>query len=158
KLVVLPFENLSRDPEQDYFSDGLTEEMITQLGRINPQKLGVIARSSAMHYKNTDRSIPHIRSELGVDYIIEGSVRRHEDEIRITARLVDTTSQSQIWADSFAPQVRNLLSWQSTVAEAIAKEIKVTLTPQEQAQVAESRPVSPEAYEAYLKGRFYLGK
>ncbi len=157
-LVVLPFENLSRDPEQDYFSDGLTEEMITQLGRVNPQKLGVIARSSAMHYKNTDRTIPHIKEELGVDYVVEGSVRRHEDEIRITARLVDTTSQSQIWADSFAPEVKNLLTWQNNVAQTIAREISVTLHPQEQARMVEARPINPEAYEAYLKGRFYLEK
>ena len=152
-LAVLPFENLSRDPDQEYFSDGLTEEMITQLGRINPQRLGVIARSSAMHYKNTDRTISNIKSELGVDYVVEGSVLRHDQEIRITARLVETVSQSQIWADSFAPEVENLLAWQSTVTKEIARQIKITLAPQEQA-----RTVNPDAYQAYLKGRFHWNK
>jgi serine/threonine-protein kinase len=157
-LAVLPFENLSRDPEQEYFSDGLTEEMITQLGRLNPQRLGVIARTSAMHYKGTDRTIPHIRQELGVDYVIEGSVRRYEDEIRITASLIDTKSQTQIWTDSFAPEMKNLLTWQSNVARAIAKEVKVTLTPQEQARMVEARGSNPEAHDLYLRGRFLAFK
>jgi TolB-like protein/Flp pilus assembly protein TadD len=157
-LAVLPFENLSRDPDQEFFSDGLTEEMISQLGRLNPEKLGVIARSSAMHYKKADRAIERVKRELGVDYVVEGSVRRHEDGILITARLVETNNQTQIWADSFEPEVKNLLTWQRTVAQAIAKQIKITLAPQEQSRIAEARPVNPEAYEAYLKGRFYWAK
>jgi TolB-like protein/Tfp pilus assembly protein PilF len=157
-LAVLPFENLSRDPEQEYFSDGLTEEMIAQLGRINPQKLGVIARSSAMHYKNTDRTIDHVRRELGVDYVVEGSVRQADNRVRITANLIQCSDQAQLWADSFERELKDILALQSDVARAVAQEIKVALTPQEQASTAAARPVNPEAYQAYVKGRFYWNK
>ncbi len=154
-LAVLPFENLSRDPEQEYFSDGLTEEMIAQLGRLNPTKLGVIARSSAMHYKNADRAIDRVRRELNVDYVVEGSVRRADNRVRITAKLIQCTDQSQLWANSFERELKDILALQSDVAQAVAQEIKVTLTPQEQARMAEARPIHPEAHQAYLKGRFY---
>jgi TolB-like protein/Tfp pilus assembly protein PilF len=157
-LAVLPFENLSRDPEQEYFSDGLTEEMIAQLGRLNPQKLGVIARTSAMHYKNTDRAIDRVRRELGVDYVVEGSVRRAENRVRITAKLIQCTDQAQLWANNFERELKDILALQSNVAQAIAQEIKVTLTPQEHARMDEARPVNPEAHQAYLKGRFYWNK
>jgi TolB-like protein/Flp pilus assembly protein TadD len=157
-LAVLPFENLSRDPEQDYFSDGLTEEMITQLGRLNPQKLGVIARSSAMRYKNADRAIDRVRRELGVDYVVEGSVRRAENRVRITAKLIQCSDQSQLWANSFERELKHILVLQSDIAQAIAQEIKVTLTPQEQARMAKAGQVNPEAHEAYLKGRFHWNK
>jgi serine/threonine-protein kinase len=157
-LAVLPFENLSRDPEQDYFSDGLTEEMITQLGRLNPAKLGVIARSSAMHYKNADRAIDRVRQELGVDYVVEGSVRRAENRVRISAKLIHCTDQSQLWANSFERELKDILALQNDVAQAVAQEIRVTLTPQEQARIVEARPVHPEAHQAYLKGRFHWNK
>src|SRR5262249_34999361 len=140
------------------FSDGLTEEMITQLGRINPQKLGVIARSSAMHYKNIDRTIPRVRSELGVDYVVEGSVRRADNRVRIAAKLIHGADQAQLWSESYDRDLRDGLGLQSEVARAIAEQIKVTLTPQEHARLEKTIQVSPEAYQAYLKGRFYWNK
>jgi eukaryotic-like serine/threonine-protein kinase len=157
-LAVLPFENLSRDPEQEYFSDSLTEEMISQLGRLNPQKLGVIGRSSAMHYKHTERAIEHVRQELGVDFVVEGSVRQAENRVRITAKLIQASDQTQLWTESYDRDLRDILQLQSEVARSIAQEIKVTLTPQEQTRMAAARPVNREAYQAYLKGRFYWNK
>ncbi len=157
-LAVLPFENISGDPEQEYFSDGLTEEMITQLGRLNPQKLAVIARSSAMHYKNMDRAIGRIKQELGVDYVVEGSVRRADNRVRITAKLIQCTDQSQVWANSFERELKDILALQSDVSKAIAQEIQVTLSPQEQARMVAARTINPAAHEAYLKGRFHWNK
>ena len=157
-LLVLPFENLSGDAEQEYFSDGLTEEMISQLGRLNPQRLGVIARTSAMRYKHTDKSIEMIGRELGVSYVLEGSVRRAGDRVRVTAQLVQVLDQAHVWADSFERQVGNILALQSDFAHAIATQIGVQLAPHEEVRLATPPRVDAGAYDAYLKGRFFWKK
>jgi TolB-like protein len=157
-LAVLPFDNLSGDREQEYFSDGLTEEMINQLGRLHPERLGVIARTSAMKYKHANKGIDQIGSELGVDYVLEGGVRRAGEHLRITAQLIQVTDQTHLWAESYERDLRDALALQSEVALAIASEINVKLTPQQRTRLANTRPLIPAAYEAYLKGRFYWNK
>ncbi len=157
-LAVLPFENLTGDTGQDYFSDGLTEEMITQLGRMHAERLGVIARTSAMQYKQTKKSTAQIGRELGVDYILEGSVRRVGDHVRISAQLIHVSDQTHLWADSYEGDLRDILVLQSAVAQVIARQIEIKLTPEQQARLARSRTVNPQAYEAYLKGRYFWNK
>lgn len=154
-LAVLPFQNLSTDSEQEYFSDGLTEEMIAQLGRLNSQRLGVIARTSAMRYKHTEKSIEVIGRELGVSYVLEGSVRRAGHRVRVTAQLIQAKDQTHLWAESFERAVGDILALQSDFAHAIATEIGVQLAPQEQVRLASPRLVDASAYEAYLKGRYF---
>jgi TolB-like protein/Flp pilus assembly protein TadD len=154
RLLVLPFENLSGDPEQGYFSDGLTEEMITQLGRLEPQRLGIIGRTTAMQYKGSSKRIDQIGRELRVDYVLEGSTRRYADRVRIAAQLVRANDQTHLWAETYDRDVRDVLALQSDVAQSIAREIRLALPAREQARLAGiRRPVNPEAYEAYLKGR-----
>lgn len=157
-LAVLPFENLSGDEEQEYFSDGLTDEMIAQLGRLNPQRLGVIARTSAMKYKHTNKGIDLIGRELGVSYVLEGSVRRSASRVRVTAQLIQVSDQTHLWADSYDRNVGDLLTLQSEVAQAIASEIRVQLTPQAQVRMANARPVNVDVYEAYLRGRYFWNR
>ena len=157
-LVVLPFENLSRDPEQEFFSDGMTEEMITQLGGLEPQRLGVIARASAMQYKQSTKSAAQIGGELGVDYLLEGSARRAGGRVRITAQLIQVRDETHVWAESYEGDLRDILKLQREVAAAVAREIQLKLTPQQQARLGSTRPVNPEAHEAYLKGRFFWNK
>ncbi len=157
-LAVLPFENLSGDPEQEYFSDGLTEEMITQLGRLNPQRLGVIARTSAMRYKNTNKTVAEIGRELGVSYLVEGSVRRGGSRVRVTAQLVQVRDQTHLWAESYERRYDDILMLQSDLARAVAKEIDVTLTPSEATRLARAPAISAQAHEAYLKGRYFWNK
>jgi TolB-like protein/Flp pilus assembly protein TadD len=154
-LAVLPFKNLSSDLEQEYFSDGLTEEMIAQLGRLNPQRLGVIARTSAMRYKQTDKSIEAIGRELGVSHVLEGSVRRAANRVRVTAQLIQVKDQTHTWAHSFERAVGDILALQSDIAQAIATEIGVQFTAHERVRLASPRPVDPSVYEAYLKGRYF---
>lgn len=151
RLLVLPFGNLSGDPGQEYFSDGLTEEMITQLSRLEPQRLGVIGRTTAMYYKGSNKRMDQIGNELGVDYMLEGSVRRSADRVRITAQLVRANEQTHLWAETYDRDVRDVLVLQDEVAQSIAREIRLALPPRERARLA--GPVNPEAYEAYLKGR-----
>jgi TolB-like protein/Tfp pilus assembly protein PilF/predicted Ser/Thr protein kinase len=158
RLAVLPFENLTGDPEQEYFSDGLTEEMITRLGGLQPQRLSVIARSSSMRYKHRGISIDQIGRELGVDYVVEGSTRREGNQVRISATLIQVRDQTQRWADTFERELAGVLSLQSDVARGIARSLSLTLLPAEEARLAGVQPVNPEAYEAYLKGRVYLNK
>lgn len=152
-LAVLPFENLSGDPEQEYFSDGLTEEMITQLSRLNPDRLGVIARTSAMMFKGTKKRIAEIGGELGVGYLLEGSVRRSENRVRISAQLIVVADETHVWAENFERSFGDVLILQSEVARAIAQEIQVKLTPHEERRLARAEMVSADAHEAYLKGR-----
>jgi TolB-like protein/Tfp pilus assembly protein PilF len=152
-LAVLPFENLSEERTQQYFNDGLTEEMITQLSRLNPQRLGVIARTSAMRYKGTKKSIKEIGAELGVAYVLEGSVRRAVGRVRIAAQLIQVRDETHLWAQTYERSVIDILKLQSEVARAIAREIRIKLTPREERRLAASSAVSPQAYEAYLKGR-----
>ncbi len=157
-LAILPFENLSGDEEQEYFSDGLTDEMIAQLGRLNPQRLGVIARTSAMTYKHTRKSIDVIGRELGVSYVLEGSVRRSASRVRVTAQLIQVSDQTHLWAESYGRDVGDMLTLQSELAQAIANEIRVQLAPQEQLRLASLRPVNADVYEAYLKGRYFWNR
>jgi TolB-like protein/Tfp pilus assembly protein PilF len=157
-LAVLPFQNLSGDQEQVYFSDGLTEEMITQLGRLNPHRLGVIARTSAMKYKHTDKAIDSIGRELGVSYVLEGSVRRSASRVRVTAQLIQVSDQTHLWAESYDRDVGDMLALQSEVARAIAGEISVQLAPAEHVRLARLQPLDPAAYEAYLKGRYFWNR
>jgi len=157
-LAALPFENLSGDPEQEYFSDGLTDEMTNELGRLQPQQLRVIARTSSMRYKGTKKSIAEIGRELHADYVLEGSVRQEGGKVRISARLIQARDQSGLWTQSFDRDLSHILEVQGEVAQAIANEIKVKLTPSEQARLASARPVNTEAHEAYLKGRYYWNK
>ena len=157
-LAVLPFENLSGDPEQEYFSDGLTEEMITQLSRLNPDRLGVIARTSAMMFKGRKKRIGEIGKELGVGYLLEGSIRRSENRVRISAQLIVVADETHVWAENFERNLGDVLILQSEVARAIAQEIQVKLTPREERRLARAEKVSAEAYEAYLKGRHSWNK
>jgi TolB-like protein/DNA-binding winged helix-turn-helix (wHTH) protein/Tfp pilus assembly protein PilF len=152
KLAVLPFENLTGDPGQEYFSDGLTEEMIAQLGHLNPQRLGVIARTSAMRYKKSDRTIEQIGRELGVDYILTGSARTDAGRVRVTASLVQSRDQTQLWSESYDRELSGILALQEDVAKSVARALALQLLPIQQSPSIRKRPVNPEAYDAYLKG------
>jgi len=158
KLAVLPFENLTGDPEQEYFSDGLTEEMITQLGRLNPRRLSVIARTSSMRYKKRDVPVDQIGRELGVDYVMEGSARREGNHVRISATLIRVRDQTQHWTDSFDRELAGILTLQGDVARGVAGSLALALLPEEQLRLASTRTVNPQAYEAYLKGHFHAQK
>jgi TolB-like protein len=155
-LAVLPLQNLSKDPEQEYFSDGMTDELITKLARIGA--LRVISRTSVMSYKGTKKPLTAFARELGVDAVIEGSVLRSGDKVRITAQLIHGATDRHLWAESYQRDLRDVLSMQSEVALAIAGEIAAKLTPQEEKRLAAARPVTPEAHELYLKGRYELNK
>jgi serine/threonine-protein kinase len=155
-IAVLPFQNLSADPEQEYFSDGITDALIAELSKI--KALRVISRTSVMRYKKAEKPLPQIARELNVMAIIEGSVQRVQDEVRITAQLVRAAPEKHLWANSFTKNFKNILALQSEVAQAIAKEIDITMTAEERQRLAVSRPVDPEAHEAYLKGRFFINK
>ena len=157
-IVVLPFDNLTGDPSQDYVSDGFTEEMITQLGELNHQQMGVIARTSAMSYRNSTKSIKQIAQELGVNYVLEGSVRKSGDGLRITAQLIRADDQTHLWAHEYDRRIGDLAKLQGEVAEDVAREIQIQLTPQEQIALAGQRSVAPEAYRSYLRGRYNLNK
>jgi len=157
-LAVLPFENLSGDTTQEYFNDGLTEEMITQLSRLNPERLAVIARTSAMRYKGANKSVREVGKELGVSHVLEGSVRREAGRVRITAQLVLVADETHLWADTYERPLGDILKLQSEVSRAVAKEIRVKLTPREERRLAAAQDVSPAAYEAYLKGRHLWNK
>lgn len=152
-LVVLPFQNLTSVPQESYFSDGLTEEMITQLGGLQPDRLGVISRTSAMRYKRGEKSVQQIGRELGVQYVLEGSVRSEADRMRISAQLTRVDDQSHIWARNYERDRRDALTVQSQVARDIADAVELQLTPEQERRLATPRVLNPDAYEAYLKGR-----
>jgi serine/threonine protein kinase len=155
-LAVLPLENLSGDTTQEYFADGMTEELTTDLAKI--ATLRVISRTSAMRYKGARRSLPEIARELNVDGVIEGSVERSANRVRITAQLIYAPTDTHLWANSYQRDLRDVLALQDEVARAIASEIKIKLTQKEQARLTRTGTVKPEAYEAYLRGRFYWSK
>jgi TolB-like protein/DNA-binding winged helix-turn-helix (wHTH) protein/Flp pilus assembly protein TadD len=160
-LAVLPFDNLTGDAGQDYFSDGLTEEMITEMGRINAQRIGVIARTSVMHYKHTPAPISQIGRELGVQYILEGSVRRDAGKVRITAQLIRVRDQSHLWAQEYDRDLTDLLALQSEIAQQIGDEILTALGELKANPVPSQFSLSPETYEAYdlyLRGLFFWNK
>lgn len=158
-LAVLPFQNLTGDAGAEYLVDGLTEEMITQLGNLDPQHLGVIARTSVMHYKASQTALDQIGRELGVQYVIEGSVRRDAETVRITAQLIQMKDQSHIWARQYDRELKGLLTLQGEIAQEIADEIQLTLNDRKPgvAQKALS-PQNFEAYDLYLKGQYFFNK
>lgn len=152
-LAVLPLENLSDDPGQAYFVEGMHEAMISELAQI--AALRVISRTSVLSYRDAPKSIPEIAKELGVDAVVEGSVLKAGDRVRITAQLVDGATDRHLWSRSYEGSLADVLALQRDVAREIAREIRVELTPQESARLASARPVDPEAHEAYLRGRWY---
>ena len=151
-LVVLPFLNLSGDPQQEYFADGMTEEMITQLGSLDPEHLGVIARTSSMQYKRTQKRASEIAKELRVDYLLEGSVRREGDRVRVTGQLIRASDETHLWAGDFDRQLQDLLRLQSDVALAISSKIQLSLAGPTRMRLAGTPTLNPEAHEAYLRG------
>src|SRR2546429_490175 len=152
-LVVLPFENLSGGRKHDYFSEGLTEEMISQLARLNPEQLGVIARTSAMQYKSTTKTPQQIGRELGVSHLLEGSVRRAGGRVRITAQLIRVSDATHLWAEGYERELHDILALQAQVARAIAREIQITLTVRADRRLDRVAALDPGAHEAYLRGR-----
>ena len=153
-VAVLPLENLSHDPEQEYFADGMTDALITDLAKIHA--LRVISRTSVMQYKGKNEAAPQIARELNVDAIVEGTVLRSGDHIRITAQLIEVPSDRHLWAETYERDLRDILALQDEVARAIAGRVRVTLTPQEQARLSSTRQVNPAANEAYLRGLYEL--
>jgi len=153
-LAVLPLKNLMGDPEQDYFVEGMHEALTAELSKISALK--VISRTSAMRYQDTDKPMPQIAQELGVDALIEGSVQREADQVRITVQLIHGPTDRHLWAESYQRELRGVLALQSEVAQAIAGEIRIAVTPAERARLAAVRPANPDAYDAYLKGRYYM--
>lgn len=161
-LAVLPFENLTGDAAQDYFSDGLTEEMISQLGRVDPEQLGVIARTSVMHYKHSQESLEQIGRELGVQYVLEGSVRRDSNKVRISAQLIQMRDQTHLWSRQYDRELSSLLALQGEIAQEIADGIQLTLGGDRKRIASDRKPAaspsSYEAYDLYLKGRYFWDK
>jgi TolB-like protein/DNA-binding winged helix-turn-helix (wHTH) protein/Tfp pilus assembly protein PilF len=155
-LAVLPLENLSSEPAQDYFADGMTDQLITDLGQI--KALRVISRTSAMQYKGVHKPMAQIAQELNVDAVVEGTILKSGNQVRITAQLIQAPLDRHLWARSYEGDLHNILSLQNNVASAIAQEIQVVLTPREQALLKSAHPVNPEAYEDYLQGRYFWNK
>ena len=155
-LAVLPLESLSSDASQEYFADGMTDELISDLGQISA--LRVISRTSVMAYKHARKPLPQIAHELNVDAVIEGTVLRSGDQVRITAQLIEASSDKHLWSQSYEGELRDTLALQNQVARAIADQIRIKLNPQEQAALKSARVVNPEAYESYLKGRYFWNK
>lgn len=152
-LAVLPLENLSRDPDEEYFAEGMTEALITTLAKIG--QLQVVSRTSVMRYRGIHKPLPEIARELGVDAIVEGTVLRAKQRVCVSTQLIDGRDDRHLWAERYERDLHDVLALQSEVAQAIAREIQVKLTPQEHAHLLQVRPVNPEGYEAYLKGRYY---
>lgn len=155
-LAVLPLESLSSDASQDYFADGMTDELISDLGQI--RALRVISRTSVMAYKHARKPLPQIARELDVDAVVEGTVLRSNDQVRITAQLIEASSDKHLWSQSYEGELRDTLALQNQVARAIADQIRISLNAQEKAALKNVRVVNPEAYESYLKGRYFWNK
>jgi serine/threonine protein kinase len=155
-IVVLPFENLSGDSEREYFVNGITDALRAELGKI--KALRVISRTSSMRYKDTDKNVPEIAKELSVDAVIEGSVLKAGNEVRITAQLIDGRIDTHLWSENYTGTLTNILALQSEVTLAIAREIEIAITPEEEKRITQKAQVKPEAYEAYLKGIFFMEK
>jgi TolB-like protein/DNA-binding winged helix-turn-helix (wHTH) protein len=155
-LAVLPFENLTGDPNKEYLADGLTEEMIAQLGRLNPERMGVIGRTSVMGYKHKDERLDQIGRDLSVQYLLENSLRQSGNHIRLTAQLIQVKDQTHFWSQDYDYPVKDILNIEEDVAKAVAHEIRVRLTSQQQAGLTQPRPVNPEAFDAYLQGYYFF--
>jgi len=160
-LAVLPFENLTGDAAQDYFSDGMTEEMITQLGNLDAPQLGVIARTSVMHYKHSQEPLDQIGRELGVQYVLEGSIRRDSDKVRITAQLIQVRDQTHLWARQYDRELSHLLALQDEIAHEVSEEIQIALWDRKPITQPTQQLLSPQnydAYDLYLKGQYFWNK
>ena len=155
-LAVLPFENLTGDPNKEYLADGLTEETISQLGRLNPEQLGVIARTSVMGYKHKSERLDQIGRDLSVQYVLENSLRGSGDHVRITTQLLQVKDQSHLWSQDYDYSAKDILKVEDDVAKAVARETQLHLSSQQKAELAQSRPVKPEAFEAYLQGYYFF--
>jgi TolB-like protein/DNA-binding winged helix-turn-helix (wHTH) protein/Tfp pilus assembly protein PilF len=155
-IAVLPLENLSGEASQNYFADGMTDELITDLAQISA--LRVISRTSVMVYKGAGKPMPQIARELNVDAVVEGTVLRSGDQVRITAQLIEASTDKHIWSQSYEGELRDTLALQNRVASAIADQIRINLTPREQAALKSAKAVNPEAYQSYLKGRYFWNK
>jgi TolB-like protein len=153
-IAVLPLANLSGDPEQEFFADGVTEQLITDLAQL--RSLRVISRTSAMRFKGSDKSVEEIAHELGVDAVLEGSVHRVADRVRVTAQLIAVRPERHLWAGTYERELRDVLDLQSEVARTVAAQVHLELTPAERALLDAQRRVDPEAHESYLRGRYLL--
>src|SRR6267154_1719384 len=154
-IAVLPLQNLSGDPRQDYFADSMTEELIAALGQVSASR--VISRTSMMTYKGTTKTLPQVARELGVDTVVEGSVLRQGNQVRITAQLIDARTDHHLWAHSYVRDLNDVLTLQAEVARTIAAQIRIAVTPEERARLARPRTVDPEAQDLYLQGMQVLG-
>jgi TolB-like protein/tetratricopeptide (TPR) repeat protein len=157
-VAILPFENLTGDAGQEYFSDGMTEEMIARLGRSYPERLGVIARASVIRYKNTDKDIDQIGRELGADYVLKGSVGRAGDRVRISAELIQVKDRTHLWADRFEGGRANVAAFHGAIARHIARSLQIEAPPAKSVSAAGSSSANPEAHGAFLRGRYCLNK
>jgi TolB-like protein/DNA-binding winged helix-turn-helix (wHTH) protein/Tfp pilus assembly protein PilF len=155
-IAVLPLENLTGDPGQQYFTDGMTDALITTLAQVG--SLRVISRTSSMHYRDSSKALPEIARELGVDAVVEGSVARSGNRVRIDAQLIQAPTDRHLWAKSYERDIQDVLALQGELARTIASEVQIQLTPKEQERLGNTAAVKPEAYEAYLKGRFFWNK
>jgi len=156
RLAVLPFKNLTGDPNKEYLADGLTEGTISQLGRLNPEQLAVIARTSVMGYKHKDEHLDQIGRDLSVQYVLENSVRGTGDHIRLTSQLIQVKDQTPLWSHDYDYAAKDILNMEDDVAKAVAREIQLRLTSQKQAELSRPRPVNPEAFDAYLQGYYFF--
>lgn len=154
-LAVLPFENLTGDPGKEYLADGLTEQTISQLGRLNPDELGVIARTSVMGYKHKDERLDQIGKDLSVQYVLENSLRQSGGLLRITSQLIRVKDQSHLWSHDYDYRAQDVLTVQDELAKAIAQEIQVRFTVRQQGELAQPHPVNREAFDAYLQGYYF---
>src|SRR6266436_2021270 len=155
-LAVLPFENLTGDLNKEYLADGLTEETISQLGRLDPEQLGVIARTSVMGYKHKNERLDQIGRELSVQYVLETSLRESGNHLRLTAQLIQVKDQTHLWSQDYDYVAKDILNVQDDVAKSVAREIRVHFTSKQQTELAQSHPVNPKAFDAYLQGHYYF--
>jgi DNA-binding winged helix-turn-helix (wHTH) protein/TolB-like protein len=155
-LAVLPFENLTGDPDKEYLADGLTEETISEIAMLSPEQLGVIPRSSVMGYKHKDERLDQVGRDLSVQYVLENSLRQNGNELRLTARLIQIKNQTALWSQDYDYAAKDILNMEGEVAKTVAREIQVRLTSRQQAELVQSRPVNPVAFDAYLQGHYYF--
>src|SRR5580692_422914 len=155
-LAVLPFQNLTGDPKNDYLADSLTEEMISQLGRLNPEQLGVIARTSVMGYKHKDVRIDQIGRDLSVEYVLENSLRQNRDHLSVTTKLIRVNDRAHIWSQDYDYSAKDILNVEGDLAKKVAHTLQLRLTSQRQGELARTRPVNAEAYDAFMKGSYFF--
>jgi len=155
-LAVLPFQNLTGDPNKEYLADGLTEETISQLSRLNPERLGVISRTSVMGYKHKDERPDQIGRDLSVQYLLENSIRESGNHMRLTTQLIQAKDQTHLWSQDYDYPAKDILNIEEDVAKAVAREIQLRLTSQKQIELAQAHPVNPAAFDAYLQGYFFF--